>query len=200
MRELLLKIYTLLLNLEKNHPSPLTAAAAVALCLMEEGDIYLGGEAALPVGEVFQDAPDCRCVSGAWACGTAFGLQRAGNDRVAVALVRNDGDLEKVVRLAVAFGLPLCILVSCEENELEDLTQRVMTYDISAVPADGRDVMRLMPSLRLALDKAREGDGPTVIECVTDRLPDDPNQPADAVSRLDATLLYKGYAEPEELT
>ena len=30
-----------------------------------------------------------------------------------------------------------------------------------------------MPALRLALDKAREGDGPTLIECVPDRPPEE---------------------------
>ena len=199
MRELLLRIRALLLSLQENRSSPLATAAAVALCLMEDGDVYLGNEAALPGSDVFQDAPDCRCVPGAWACGAAYALQRAGNDRVAVALLRDDEDLEKAVRLAVNFSLPLILLVSCAESGLEDLSQKVMPSDIITVPADGRDVMRLMPSLRLALDKAREGDGPTLIECVTDRLPDDPQQSEDALSRLDATLLYEGYAEPEEL-
>ena len=200
MRELLLRIRTLLLSLQEGRPSPLSAAAAVALCLMEEGDLYLGSDAVLPVGEVFQDAPDTRYVSAVWAAGAAYALNRNGNDRVAVALVRNDKRLEQDFSLAVSFNLPLCLLVDCTESELADLSQKVMAHDISAVPADGRDVMRLMPSLRQALDRAREGDGPTLIECLTDRLPDDPDQPADALSRLDATLLYEGYAEPEELS
>ena len=59
--------------------------------------------------------------------------------------------------------------------------------------------MSLLPALRAALDKARDGDGPTLIQCVTDREPDD-DTPGDPIQRLDRTLLLEGYAEPEELT
>ena len=59
--------------------------------------------------------------------------------------------------------------------------------------------MKLMPALRLAVDRAREGDGSTLIECVVDQLSDDEDSESEPLERLDNVLIVEGYAMPEEL-
>ena len=78
-------------------------------------------------------------------------------------------------------------------------SSRVMAEEMECIPADGRGVMKLMPALRLAVDKAREGDGPTLIECVSDQAPEDEDTPAGPLERLNSVLILEGYAMPEEL-
>ena len=116
-----------------------------------------------------------------------------------VAVVEENDRMYEAVSLAVKLNLPLVLLVSCHDSALDELSSRVMAADMECIPADGRGVMKLMPALRLAIDKAREGDGPTLIECVCDRPLDDEDTPADPLERLNNVLILEGYAMPEEL-
>ena len=200
MRELLLKIRALLISLRGGTLPPLGPAAAVALALMERGDLYAGEDALLPVDDVLIDQPAAHACSAMRAAGAACALKRYDRGSVACAAIRaGDAQFDQALTLAVDMALPVIYLVPVRENDLTALTDRVMALNMTCVTADGRDVMLLLPAIRSALDTAREGDGPTLIQCVTDREPDD-DTPGDPIQRLDRTLLLEGYAEPEELT
>ena len=198
MKELLLKIRALLQGLLSGGGSPLSAAAAVALALMEEGDLYGGDMALLPAGDVLQDAPKAGLCDPHLACGAAYALARAGRGGLVTALCADDERLDEACALSSGMLLPLVFLSPCAEADAEAIARRMTPMDMTCVPADGRDVMSLLPALRAALDKARDGDGPTLILCIRDRAPGD-EVPADPLSRLDSTLTLQGYADPEEL-
>ena len=177
---------------------PLAAAGAVSLGLMEDGDLYIGafGGAKIPP-DFAPGAPlenDPRCGSGA-----ACALKRKNSGSVAVTEAADGEALAQAVRLAVALDLPVVFLVNCTEASADGLSGRFMAMDIECITADGRSVMALMPALRHAVDKAREGDGPTLIECVCDRMPEDEEMPTDPLERLDSVLIYEGYETPEGL-
>ena len=198
LKELLLKIRALLSRLAKDG-DPLATASAVALGLLGEGDLFAGGPSVMAVGG---DAPGIGQVSPAdpmLAAGAAFALQRGGEGGVIVAAAEDTDRLYEAIALAVKLTLPLVLLVSCPQAALDELSSRVMAADMECIPADGRGVMSLMPALRLAIDKAREGDGPTLIECVSDQPLDDEDTPAAPLERLNSVLILEGYAMPEEL-
>ena len=193
MRELLLKIRALLLRFGASDER--AAATAVTLGLLEEGDLFAFGERVEPVGETVCEhvAP----TDALTAAGAAYALQRRGEDAVIAAWV-DERHLDRALETAAALGLPLIMLCACRESELDELSSRVMAADVSCVPADGRSVMKLMPALRLAVDRAREGDGATLIECVVDQLSDDEDAESGPLERLDNVLIVEGYATPEE--
>ena len=50
-----------------------------------------------------------------------------------------------------------------------DLAVRAEAYDIPGVIVDGMDVIAVYEAAKKAVDRAREGEGPTLIECKTYR-------------------------------
>ncbi|MBO4884464.1 MAG: hypothetical protein J5602_04065 [Clostridia bacterium] len=200
MKELLLRIRALLIRFAgRGADNPLAPAAAVALSLLGAGDYYAAGPALTPLtDELPGDAP-LEPADPMLAAGAACAQRRRNEGGVAVALAEESERLYEAVGLAVRLNLPLVLLVNCREASLDELSSRVMAADMECMPADGRSVMKLMPALRLAVDKAREGDGPTLIECVCDRPLDDEDTPADPLERLNNVLILEGYAMPEEL-
>ena len=195
MRELLLKIRALLLRF--GAADVRATATAVTLALLEEGDLFASGERIEPIGATAAHESIAPADALA-AAGAAYALQRRGEDAVIAAWV-DDAHLSRALETAAALGLPLIMLYACRESELDELSSRVMAADVSCVPADGRSVMKLMPALRLAVDRAREGDGSTLIECVMDQLSDDEDAESGPLERLDNVLIVEGYATPEEL-
>ncbi len=200
MKELLLRIRALLSRLTSGGENePLAAAAAVALNLLEKGDLYAGGPALTAVADGLPDDIRIDPADPMMAAGAACALQRKNEGGVVVASAAESDRLYASIALAVKLSLPLVLLVSCREANVDELSSRVMAADMECIPADGRGVMKLMPALRLAVDKAREGDGPTLIECVRDLPLDDEDTPADPLERLNSVLILEGYAMPEEL-
>lgn len=197
MKELLLNIQAILsLLLERGENGAFVAATAVALSIMEEEDLFAGGGRFTRVRD---ELPEGGPVDALMAAGAACALQKKDMDGVVVAWVGAD-ELERTLKLATALSLPLVLLLSCREAELDELSSRVMAVnDVTCIPADGRSVMKLMPPIRLAVDRAREGDGPTLIECVTDQQSDEEEISPDPLERLNNVLILEGYAMPEEL-
>lgn len=194
MRELLLKIRALLLRFAAEDDR--AAASAVALSLLEGDDLFAFSGRFLPLFEAGEEQPGK--ADAMTAAGAAYVLQRRGEDGVAAAWV-DDGRLDQALETAAALNLPLIMLYACREAERDDISSRVMAADVSCVTADGHSVMKLMPALRLAVDRAREGDGPTLIECIMDQVCDEDDAPGSPLERLDSVLIGEGYAVPEEL-
>ena len=195
-----MKIYRLLANMRASGSAPLDAAVAAAVCMAEEGDMLAGNGRIYPLPILPESGNIFRTADPGMACGAALALKRKNAGALCVACAEDGARLEEALSLAKALELPLIFLVSCSEAARDALSSRVMALDVECIPADGRSVMALMPALRLALDKAREGDGPTLIECVPDRPPEEEDAPEDALDRLRDVLILEGYAAPEELT
>jgi len=116
------------------------------------------------------------------ACGIAYRLMTAGSDGVvAVASgegATSEGDWHEAMNFAGIHSLPLIFLI---ENNLYAISvphdqevagqvaDRAGGYDIPGVTIDGNDVLAVYGAMSAAVDRAREGGGPTLIEAKTYR-------------------------------
>ncbi len=114
------------------------------------------------------------------AAGAAFAFRHRGEPRVAVAFAgegaANHGTFAETLNAAALWQLPLVIVI--EDNLYADSTpkwaglaqphqfQRALGYNIPAALVDGMDVMDVRRAARRAIEDARQGRGPSVIEAV----------------------------------
>lgn len=91
----------------------------------------------------------------------------------------NQGTFHEAINIAAAFDLP--VVYVCENNlyavgtrqsdvrKVEDIADRGVGYDIPGLAVDGNDVVAVYEACKEAVDRARAGMGPTLIECKTYR-------------------------------
>lgn len=115
--------------------------------------------------------------------GAAMSAKMRGTQQVAVAFfgdgVVNQGAFHEALNIASVRRLP--ILFVCENNQYavsmsereataaESIAARGAAYLMPAVRVDGQDVLAVYEAAKQAVARARRGDGPTMIECVTYR-------------------------------
>jgi len=118
------------------------------------------------------------------AAGAALTFKQRGLNHVAMAYIgdgaTNTGDFHEGLNFAATLRLPLVLIV--ENNQfaystpleksfaISQITERAAAYGIPGVRVDGNAVMAVYAAARSAVDSARAGDGPTMIECVTMRM------------------------------
>ena len=117
------------------------------------------------------------------ATGAAYTIKYKGTHQVAVSFMgdsaTNEGTFHESINMAAAWDLP-CVYVI--ENNLygisvdirdvtntPDLAVRAKAYDIPGVVVDGMDVTAVYEAAKKAVKRARDGKGPTIIECKTYR-------------------------------
>jgi TPP-dependent pyruvate/acetoin dehydrogenase alpha subunit len=117
------------------------------------------------------------------AVGLAMAAQRKGLDRVtAVSFgdgATNTGSFHEAANMAALWDLPMVFV--CQNNQYGEMTptehtmkipqvaDRASGYGMPGVRVDGNDPLAVVAALHDALDRARRGDGPTFLECVTFR-------------------------------
>jgi TPP-dependent pyruvate/acetoin dehydrogenase alpha subunit len=116
------------------------------------------------------------------ATGAAYAAQVRGTDDVAVAFfgegATSTGAFGEAINIAALWKLPLIFV--CENNQWVELMSQHMhvpgeiwrrgeSMGIPGVRADGNDVESLVTIMSDAIDKARAGEGPTIIEAITFR-------------------------------
>jgi TPP-dependent pyruvate/acetoin dehydrogenase alpha subunit len=116
------------------------------------------------------------------ATGAALGLQLRGGDDVALCFfgegATSTGGFAEALNVASLWKLPIVYL--CENNQFVEMTpqsihvageiyRRAEGYDIPGVKVDGNDVEVVASVVATAVERARRGDGPTLIEAVTYR-------------------------------
>jgi pyruvate dehydrogenase E1 component alpha subunit len=117
------------------------------------------------------------------AVGLALAAKRKGLDRVTVVSfgdgATNTGSFHEAANLAAVWDLPLVLL--CQNNQYGEMTpvdhtmrvehvaDRAAGYGIPGVRVDGNDPLAVVGALTEAVERARRGDGPTLLECVTFR-------------------------------
>ncbi|QNI09436.1 thiamine pyrophosphate-dependent dehydrogenase E1 component subunit alpha [Mycobacterium kubicae] len=162
------------------------------------------------------------------AVGLAMAGQRKGLDRVTVVSfgdgATNTGSFHEAANMAALWDLPLVFV--CQNNlyaemtptadtmKLEHVADRAAGYGMPGVRVDGNDPLAVKAALDEALDRARSGGGPTLLECVTfrfrghyfgDRMPYIPKEQlaaavsADPVPRFRAHLAGAGICDDNEL-
>ncbi len=120
--------------------------------------------------------------SAAIAAGAAWSHQRAGHDLVAVTFFGdgavNQGVLLEALNLASLRRLP--VIFVCENNQfattmrVQDttagtITGRAQAFGIPAGVIDGMDAEAVLAAASGAVARARAGDGPAFLECLTYR-------------------------------
>jgi acetoin:2,6-dichlorophenolindophenol oxidoreductase subunit alpha len=125
-------------------------------------------------------------VGGSIAAATGAGLaakMQSRPPRVAVAFfgdgAANQGYFHECLNFAAVLGLPVVFV--CENNLYgeftpmaqvtagADIAGRASAYDIPSAVVDGNDLWAVADAARAAVARAREGEGPTLLECRTYR-------------------------------
>lgn len=117
------------------------------------------------------------------ATGAALASQLRGDDRVTVCFFGDGamqrGTFHEAINIGAIWNLP--VIYVCENNQYQQwIPQRRMTkvtsvrdmapsYGIPGESVDGQDVLAVSEVASRAIDRARTGGGPTLIECVTYR-------------------------------
>ncbi|RMF60154.1 MAG: thiamine pyrophosphate-dependent dehydrogenase E1 component subunit alpha, partial [Calditrichaeota bacterium] len=113
--------------------------------------------------------------------GVAFQLKN--ERRVALAFTgdgaTSEGDFHEALNLAAVWKLPVIFLIENngyglstpvqEQYACERLADRAIGYGMEGLQIDGNNVLEVYETIRYAAEKARQGEGPTLIEAMTFR-------------------------------
>jgi acetoin:2,6-dichlorophenolindophenol oxidoreductase subunit alpha len=117
------------------------------------------------------------------AAGAALAYQLRGEDHVVACFfgdgATNEGAFHEAVNLAAIWKLPVVFI--CENNKygmsfsteksmaVDTIAERASAYGIPGVGVDGNDVAAVYDVVHAAVERARAGDGPTLVESLTYR-------------------------------
>ncbi len=163
------------------------------------------------------------------ATGAALAFKMQERDGVAVAFfgdgASNRGTFHEAANMAAAWGLP--VIFVCENNKwasttpyrtttsVDDIADRAAGYGMPGVVVDGNDVFAVYESARALVERARRGEGPSLLECKTYRVKGhfvgDPEkyrtkeevrrifEETDPIQRFERDVLKAGAMTEEEL-
>jgi pyruvate dehydrogenase E1 component alpha subunit len=117
------------------------------------------------------------------AAGVAWGAQLRGSDDVAVSIfgdgTANIGAFHEGLNIAAVWRLP--VIFVCENNlygeysplatttAVKDIAERATSYAMPSAVVDGQDLDAVTAAMTVAVDRARSGGGPTLLEMKTYR-------------------------------
>ncbi|HEX9016960.1 MAG TPA: thiamine pyrophosphate-dependent dehydrogenase E1 component subunit alpha [Chloroflexota bacterium] len=162
------------------------------------------------------------------AVGAALGFQMKGQDTVAVPFTgdagANTGNFHEGLNMASVWKLPVIFVIEnnqfgvstriSETVNITDLSIRASAYGIPGVTVNGLDVVAVYEEAVAAVDRARRGDGPSLMVAETYRVeghyagePEvyrtreevEEHRKNDPIKRFRDRLLSEGQASAEEL-
>jgi pyruvate dehydrogenase E1 component alpha subunit len=117
------------------------------------------------------------------AMGVALGLKMQRCDQIILCFfgdgAANIGPFHESLNMAAIWSLP--VVYVCENNQyamsfsvkkafaIEKISDRASAYGFPGVTVDGNDVMAVYEAVRHAVERARSGQGPSLVENVTYR-------------------------------
>jgi pyruvate dehydrogenase E1 component alpha subunit len=118
------------------------------------------------------------------AVGLAYAAQYRGDDVVVMAYcgdgATSEGDFHEALNFAGVWSVPVVFLIQNnqwaisvplkKQTHSRTIAQKALAYGVPGLQVDGNDVLAVYAACQEAVARAREGDGPTLIECVTYRL------------------------------
>jgi pyruvate dehydrogenase E1 component alpha subunit len=163
------------------------------------------------------------------AVGIAWAMKYRGKDDVAMTFFgdggTSEGDFHEGMNLAALYQVPVIFI--CQNNHWaissprsrqthsKTIAQKALAYDMPGIQVDGNDVLAVYAAAQEAVERARSGGGPTLIECVTYRMmmhttADDPKRyrrdeevevwkKRDPLPRFQAYLKAKGLLSEEQI-
>src|SRR3989454_17377 len=107
--------------------------------------------------------------------GSAFTLRPSDwmvpSFRETAAMVWRGWPIDKLLHFFVCQNNQWAISVPLKkQTHSRTIAQKALAYGLPGLQVDGNDVLAVYAAAREAVDRARAGDGPTLIECVTYRL------------------------------
>ena len=116
--------------------------------------------------------------------GIAWGMKLRGDPHAVLTYLgdgaTSEGDFHEALNFAGAYHLPAVFLVQnnqwaisvprADQTASETLAQKALAYGFDGIQVDGNDALAVFVATKEALEKARSGGGPTLIEAVTYRL------------------------------
>ncbi|NLF02530.1 MAG: thiamine pyrophosphate-dependent dehydrogenase E1 component subunit alpha [Anaerolineales bacterium] len=139
------------------------------------------------VGDISVGVPPAIAIVGGnlpIAAGLGLAAKMQGNGDVAVSFfgdgASNEGAWHEALNVAAVWDLP--VIFVCENNlyaastpfktafKVENVADRAVAYGMPGVIVDGNDVLAVERVSQEAIERARRGEGPTLIECKTYRL------------------------------
>ncbi|GHA11717.1 pyruvate dehydrogenase E1 component subunit alpha [Devosia pacifica] len=161
--------------------------------------------------------------------GLAFAAKYRGEDTVSLTYfgdgAANQGQVYESFNMAKLWKLPIVYIIENNKYAMgtsversaatTDLSQRGLSFDIPGEQVDGMDVRMTFDAAKRAIEHAREGNGPYIIEMLTYRYRghsmSDPakyrtrdevtqyRQERDPIEQVKARLIEKKYATEDEL-
>jgi TPP-dependent pyruvate/acetoin dehydrogenase alpha subunit len=117
------------------------------------------------------------------ACGAAWAFKRRGQDHAALCFFgeggANEGIFHETLNLAAIWKLPVVFV--CENNQygmsmsvekataIENISDRAAAYGMPGVTVTGSELDEVYEATLEALERARAGEGPTLLEAITYR-------------------------------
>jgi TPP-dependent pyruvate/acetoin dehydrogenase alpha subunit len=117
------------------------------------------------------------------AVGAALALRMQGTENVVLDFfgdgASNRGDFHEALNMAALYRAPVVFV--CENNSygqtvaaryamaITDIADRAIGYGMPGVVVDGQDVLAVFEATQEAVERARNGGGPTLLECKTCR-------------------------------
>lgn len=163
------------------------------------------------------------------AVGLAWAAKYRRTDEVAMTFfgdgATSEGDFHEALNFAAVYQTPTVFV--CQNNQWaisiprskqtrsRTLAQKALAYEVPGIQVDGNDVLAVYVAAKEAVERARSGGGPTLMECVTYRMAmhttaDDPTRyrseeevlewaRKDPIARFEKYLTDKGLLNAEKI-
>ncbi|MEN6440201.1 MAG: pyruvate dehydrogenase (acetyl-transferring) E1 component subunit alpha [Syntrophobacter sp.] len=118
------------------------------------------------------------------AAGIAYTLKYRRTNNVAMTFfgdgATSEGDFHEALNFASVFQVPVVFV--CQNNQWaislprsrqthsRTIAQKALAYDMPGLQVDGNDILAVYQAAKEAVDRARQGEGPTFLELITYRL------------------------------
>jgi pyruvate dehydrogenase E1 component alpha subunit len=189
----------------RDHAAQLLRGVAMQEILLYWSGDERGSDFAIPR----HDFPNCIPIATqvCHAAGAAYACKLRHEPRVALCIVgdgaTSKGDFHEGLNLAGVWQAPLVVIINnnqwaislprSRQSAAQTLAQKAIAAGIEGVQVDGNDVVAVRHAVQQALDQARSGGGPSVIEAISYRLGD--HTTADDASRYrDAGVVQQQWA------
>lgn len=163
------------------------------------------------------------------AVGLAWAIRYRKKDDVVMAWfgdgATSEGDFHEAMNFAGVFKLP--VIFVCQNNQWaisiplskqtrsKTLAQKALAYGFPGIQVDGNDLLAVYAAAKEAVERARSGEGPTMVECVTYRMmmhttADDPKRyrsddevelwrKKDPITRFEKYLVQKNILDSKKI-
>ncbi|MEE9276962.1 MAG: thiamine pyrophosphate-dependent dehydrogenase E1 component subunit alpha [Dehalococcoidia bacterium] len=144
------------------------------------------------------------------ALGAAFASKYRNDGRVTVCFfgdgASNEGTFHEAANMTALYKLPLVFV--CENNlygeftrqadhqPIKDVADRASGYNMPGLSIDGMDVIAVYEAASAAIDRARRGEGPTLLECKTYRFYDHVGRDFGVLKRDEDEVAYWRSRDP----